>query len=209
VAIGTLFSMMVRDLSPHFEQVNVVCLSGNHGRITPKKDFHGAQENFDYLIAEIARMTCKDIENVSWLIPNSWSVNLEVNGIGMSVSHGDDVRSNGGMPFYAMQRRQKGLIAMNSLKGGTRVRYYAMGHHHLNASMSDMDGEILCNGAWLGTDQFAYNAMSGYREPCQLLHGMHERWGASWRLPIKLKTEGELSGPKRYLIDGGREIGPL
>jgi hypothetical protein len=208
-AIGTLFSFMVRDLAPHFGQVNVVCVSGNHGRTTPKKDFHGSQENFDYLIAEIARVQCRNIRNVSWFIPNSWSVNLDINGIGVNVSHGDDVGSNGGMPFYAMQRKQKNLIAINSIQGGQRLRYYLRGHHHVSASLSDMDGEAIYNGAWPGTDQFAYNQLSGYREPCQLLMGMHNKYGVSWRLPIKLKTPDEKKGPHRYKIDRGREVGPL
>src|SRR5690606_5648113 len=35
-AIGQLLSLMIRDLSPRFAEVNVVCLAGNHGRRTPK-----------------------------------------------------------------------------------------------------------------------------------------------------------------------------
>ena len=82
-----------------------------------------------------------------------------------------------------------------------------MGHHHAQCAMADLDGELLLNGAWIGTDPFAYNALVGFREPVQLLHGMHEKNGVSWRLPIKLRTANET--PKRYIIDGGREIGPL
>ena len=209
VAIGQLLGLMTRDLASHFSTVNVVCISGNHGRITPKKDFHGSQENFDFLIAEIARMYCRELDNTNWLVPDAWSVNLNINGIGMNISHGDDVRSNGGMPWYSMQRRQKGLIAMNSIQGGLRTRYYAMGHHHALGSLADMDGELLLNGAWLGTDQFAYNALAGFREPSQLLHGMSDKYGVTWRLPVKLRSDTEKAGPKRYKIDGGREIGPL
>jgi hypothetical protein len=209
LAIGQLLGFMVRDLAPHFPVVNVVCVSGNHGRLTPKKDFHGSQENFDYLIAEVARLHCRELDNTNWLIPNAWSVNLDINGIGMNVSHGDDCKSNGGVPFYGMVRRQKGLIAMNSLQGGLRTRYFAMGHHHVSASLSDMDTELLVNGSWLGTDQYAFNALAGYREPVQLLHGMHEQNGVTWRLPVKLKTAGEKSGPKRYKVDNMQSVGPL
>ncbi len=68
---------------------------------------------------------------------------------------------------------------------------------------------MLVNGAWIGTDAFSYNALAGYREPCQLIHGVNSKYGVSWRLPIKLRFDGEQKGPTRYLIDGGREIGPL
>jgi hypothetical protein len=208
LAIGQLHGLMIRDLACYFEHVNCVYLSGNHGRLTPKKDFYGPTENFDYLVAEIARLHCKGLSNVSFLIPDAWSVCLDINGVGVQVSHGDEVRSNGGLPWYAMVRRQKGLIALNSMQGGLRTRYFVMGHHHVNASLADVDGELLVNGSWLGTDPFAFNALAGYREPCQLLHGMNARYGATWRLPIKLRSKGEGNGPRRYMIDRGREVGP-
>jgi hypothetical protein len=209
LAIGQLFGLMFRDLASCFAQINVACVPGNHGRITPKKDYGGPTENFDYLVAEIARLHCRDLDNVSFLIPDAWSINLDINGVGVHVSHGDEVHSNSGVPFYGMVRRQKGLIALNNMQGGLRTRYFVMGHHHVSAALADVDGELLVNGSWLGTDPFAYNALAGYREPTQLLHGMNAKYGATWRLPIKMRSEGETRGPKRYKIDGGRDVGPL
>ena len=209
LATGQLLALMIRDLSSHFEHVNVVCVSGNHGRQSLKKDYNAALENFDYLIAEIARLHCRNLINTSFLIPDAWSINLVINGVGVNLSHGDDVRSNGGLPWYGFVRRQKSLIALGSVKGGVRTRYFVMGHHHVSAALADVDGELLINGAWVATDPFAFNSLSGYREPCQLLHGMNEKYGATWRLPIKLKTDNERKGPKRYLIDGSRDVGPL
>ena len=69
LAIGQLHALMYRDLAAHFEQVNVLYLAGNHGRRTPKKDYLGAHDNWDYLVAEIARLHCRDMENVQ--LPDS------------------------------------------------------------------------------------------------------------------------------------------
>lgn len=209
LAIGRLHSLMLRDLSAYFDQVNVIYLSGNHGRRSHQKDYNAPQDNFDYLIGEIARLHSRDLKNVSFLIPNSYSVNLDINGVGFNFSHGDDVKGNAGVPFYAMIRRQKGLCALHSMSGQQRVRYFAMGHHHVSSSLSDLDGELLVNGAWVGTDAYALNSFSGYREPTQLLHGVNPKYGITWRLPVKLRHPGELRGPKRYKIDGGRDVGPL
>ena len=60
LAIGQLHALMYRDLAAHFEQVHVLYLAGNHGRRTPKKDYLGANDNWDYLVAEIARLHCRD-----------------------------------------------------------------------------------------------------------------------------------------------------
>ena len=209
LAIGQLHALMYRDLAAHFEQVNVLYLAGNHGRRTPKKDYLGAHDNWDYLCGEVARLHCRSLENVYFTIPDAWSANININGVGFNVSHGDDVRSNLGIPWYGMVRRQKGLIALGAAAGAKRCRYFCCGHHHAASTLSDVDGELLVNGSWLGTDAFAYNSLSGYREPAQWFHGVNPKHGLTWRMNVKLRHEDEKSGPQRYIIDGGRDIGPL
>ncbi|MHB9044437.1 MAG: hypothetical protein ACYC35_00705 [Pirellulales bacterium] len=209
LAIGQLHALMYRDLAAHFEQVNVLYLAGNHGRRTPKKDYLGAHDNWDYLCGEVARLHCRSLENVYFTIPDAWSANININGVGFNVSHGDDVRSNLGIPWYGMVRRQKGLIALGAAAGAKRCRYFCCGHHHAASTLSDVDGELLINGSWLGTDAFAYNSLSGYREPAQWFHGVNPKHGLTWRMNVKLRHEDEKSGPQRYIIDGGRDIGPL
>lgn len=201
LAIGQLHALMIRDLAPYFENVHCVYVPGNHGRRTMKKDHYGAHENWDYLVAKVAELWCHDIDNVGFTIPNAFSVNIEICGHGFHMCHGDDVRSNLSIPFYGMVRKQKNLMALNNITGGTRIRYFCMGHHHVQASMADLDGELIVNGAWLGNDPFSYNSFNSYRAPCQLLHGVHERHGVTWRLPIGLKHEEEREGPARYLVE--------
>jgi hypothetical protein len=209
LAIGQLHALMYRDLASQFDQINVLYLPGNHGRRTPKKDYLGAQDNWDYLVAEVARLNCRALDNVSFLIPNAWSANLNINGVGFNVSHGDDAQSNGGVPWYGMVRRQKGLIALGAAANTLRCRYFCCGHHHVASSLSDVDGELVVNGSWIGTDSFVYNKLSAYQEPSQWLHGVNPKHGITWRMKVKLKSPNESDGPSRYIIDGGREVGPL
>jgi len=206
LAIGQLQALMLRDLAPHFKNVHVVCISGNHGRRSLKKDYNKPTDNWDTLIAEICRLHCRELGNVDFLIPNAYSVNLDINGSGFNIAHGDDVRSNGGVPWYGFVRRQKGLAALNSAYGATPLRYFIVGHHHTLSSLSDLNGELIINGAWLATDSYSFNSFSGYREPVQLLHGVHKKHGISWKLGVKLKSDNEKSGPKRYKIDGADSI---
>lgn len=200
LAIGQLHALMYRDLAAHFENVHILYLPGNHGRRSPQKDFHGAQNNWDYLVAETARLHCRDMPNLDFLIPDAYSCNLNINGHGFNVSHGDDVRGNAGIPWYGLTRRQKSLMALNSVMGGHPLRYFVIGHHHTSSTLSDLNGEMIVNGAWPGSDSYAYNSFVGYREPCQLIHGVHEKYGVTWRLPVKLKHASESRGPQRYKI---------
>lgn len=201
LAIGQLHALMIRDLAPFFDNVYCVYVPGNHGRRTVKKDHYGAHENWDYMVAKTTEIWCRDLDNVGFAIPNAFSVNIDICGHGFHMCHGDDVRGSLGIPFYGMVRKQKNLMALNNVTGGTRIKYFCMGHHHVQATMADLDGELLVNGAWLGNDPFSYNSFSGYRAPCQLLHGVHERHGVTWRLPIELKHAGERDGPKRYKVE--------
>jgi len=200
LAIGQLHALMIRDLAPYFDQVNCVYTPGNHGRRTLKKDHYGAHENWDYMVAKVTELHCAKLRNVAFKIPNAFSVNLDICGHGFHLCHGDDVKGSLGIPFYGMVRKQKNLMALNAISGGTRIRYFCMGHHHVQASMADLDGELLVNGAWLGNDPYSYNSFSGYRAPTQLLHGVHKKHGVTWRLPIGLKHDAESKGPKRYKV---------
>lgn len=199
IAISQLHALMYRDLAPYFEQVNCIYISGNHGRTTPKKDHYGAWENYDYLIAEQCKAWTADIPNINYLIPNAFSVNVNINGHGFNLSHGDDVRGSLGIPFYGMVKRAKNLLALNS-RFETPVKYFCMGHHHVAATLQEMDGEMIVNGAWLGTDPYAFNTFAGYREPVQWMHGVHKKYGVTSRLPIKMRFSGDTRGPKRYKI---------
>jgi hypothetical protein len=205
-AIGQLHALMYRDLAPYFETVNVVYVPGNHGRRSIKKDYHGAHDNWDYLVADTAEQYCRDIPNINFVIPDAWSINLDINGIGFSIFHGDDIRSSLGVPWYGMERRQNRITALTALQGGNRIRYYCCGHFHRPATLAQFDGELLMNGPWVATDAYSYNAFGGYSEPTQLLHGVGQKYGVTWRLPVKLKTEDEHLGPQRYKIELMRDI---
>ena len=193
--IGDLHALMLRDLSPHFESINVIYLSGNHGRFTPKKDQKHPLRNWDHMIAQIAKRRCEDIPNINIQTPNSYSANVIVNGVGCNLSHGDDIRASSGLPFYGLQRRQKNLIALNANQNTPPIKHIYTGHFHTCSTLSDLGGKLFVNGAWPATDAYAYNSFTGYREPEQILHGMSKD-GVSWRADIRLKDGPSTS--KRY-----------
>lgn len=197
LAIGQLHACMIRDLAPYFEEVEILYLPGNHGRRTPKKEYtDGAHNNWDYLVARLAEDYCGDLDNVVFHIPNAYSAILDINGFNFHVSHGDDISSSMGQPWTGLRKRHERMSPIH----GNQIDYYACGHHHTRGDVEGNGVEYLTNGSWPATDQYAYNKLGVAGTPSQLLHGVHPKRGVTWRLPVQLRTDDELDGPKFYNI---------
>lgn len=200
LAIGQMVALMVRDLASHFPEVEILCLSGNHGRRTPKKDYHGPWDNWDYMIAEIARLHCASLTNVKFHIPECWSIVTKIEGHDFYIAHGDDVKSWMSIPFYGIERKTRRLVSLHHATDSAKVRYFVFGHFHALTMSSDLNGETIINGAWVGTNPYSYESFAGYREPQQLIHGVHPDFGITWRLNVRLRSERDKTGPERYKV---------
>lgn len=199
LGVGQMHALMLRDLAAHFSEVKIIYTSGNHGRRSAKKDYHNPHDNWDYLVAKIAELHCKDLKNVEFLIPDSFSANIEIEGHGFCISHGDDIRAWNGIPWYGIERKTRRWMSLNAAVQ-RQVKYYCFGHFHNHATQASLGGETIINGSWIATDPYAVNAITAYSEPSQWLHGVHVGVGISWRLNIKLRTSREHLGPNRYSV---------
>lgn len=197
LAVGQMHAFMYRDLCVHFPRVHILYLSGNHGRRSVKKDYQRPQDNWDYLVAEIAKLHCADIENIDFNIPDSYSACLNINGHGFAVAHGDDIRSWNGIPWYGIERKTRRWAALNAVVD-REINYYCFGHFHNAATQAALSGETIINGSWVACDPYSYNSITAFTEPSQWIHGVHKKYGVSWRLNVKLRSEREHLGPKRY-----------
>ncbi|MFA5758461.1 MAG: hypothetical protein WC942_03695 [Clostridia bacterium] len=199
ISVGQMHALMFRDLAPYFEAVKVVYTPGNHGRRSIKKDYNLPRDNWDYLVAEIAASYCRDLVNVEFLIPDSYSVNIEIEGRGFHVTHGDDIKSWSGIPWYGIERKTRRLTALNC-SNDKKIDYFCFGHFHNPATQSALRGETIINGSWVATSPYVYNSLSSFNEPSQIIHGVHKERGISWRLHVKLRTDDEHLGPRRYTV---------
>lgn len=197
IAAGQMHALMIRDIAPFFPVVKVLYLPGNHGRRSNKKDYHSPKDNWDYLVGRTAEMMCADIDNVEFLIPDSFSYTFEINGWNFCAFHGDDIKSWNSIPHYGIERKSRRLTAVHSAQG-RQIHYFVMGHFHSRSQMEHPGGEALINGTWKATDEFAYESLGLVCKPSQLLHGVNKTHGVSFRFPIYLKFDGDVDGPKRY-----------
>jgi hypothetical protein len=196
-AVGEMHGMMIRDLAPYFDQVNVLGLSGNHGRRKPKKEYTGALNNWDYAVHRTARNMLADHANVKFIVPDAFSAIVNIRGYNFHVNHGDDIKSWNSIPHYGIERKTRRLSTLHALND-TKINYFVMGHFHQLTVGQHPGGETIINGSFKATDEYALNSLAAANPPMQLIHGVHERYGMTWRLPVYLKYAGDTKGPERY-----------
>jgi hypothetical protein len=205
LAAGELLTCMMLDFSQFFKKINIISVSGNHGRRTEKKDYDGAHDNWDYLVAKEMETRLKgliDAGRVSIQIPDSYSAGVTIKGWRFILNHGDDVVSTMGIPWYGLGRKSQALIALGAVKNEI-PNYIVHGHFHGLHSDQITTGEMIINGAWVATDTYPINRFCGFREPYQILVGVHEKYGITWRMPIKLRVPNwleEEKKPGRYKV---------
>lgn len=194
LAIGALHGAMIRDLAAHFNHVDVIGLSGNHGRKTNRKQYKdGAHNNWDYMVNKLAEQHNANQKNVRFHIPNSWDTIVDVEGYQFHASHGDDVASSGGKPWQGLETMHrnssgihKGSLGNRPFRNARDVDYYVIGHHHTIGCVDGNGVGYICNGSWPGTDAYAYQSLRVAGRPQQLLFGVHRDHGKTWSLPVHL-----------------------
>lgn len=198
LAIAQLFAAMFTELAPHFEQVEVITIVGNHGRLTKEIEYtkEAIPANHDTLIMKIAQIHCKDVKNIKFTFPAGLSTIHDIEGWNFYLHHGHGQK--GGSEIWARAKRKAQTIV--PLHRG-KIHYLVTGHFHTEGMVRVSGGaSLIGNGAYLACDPYSYQGIEESGVPCQVIFGVHKRNGVTWRLPISIRTKDERKGPQRYRI---------
>ena len=138
--VAELLSNFLAELSKHVPSIVVVCVQGNHSRVTPNKKESLNQENFERIIFEYIKMR---LPNIRMLINGAedW-IAYNIGERKMFLEHGD--KSN------VSSAREK---AINLL--GYVPDTIIFGHfHHLEVN-DDNGTDVVVNGSVMGSDSYA------------------------------------------------------
>lgn len=197
LAIGELFGQMLGELSQYFESMDVVTVTGNHGRLTEAIEYtkDGVAANHDTLIMRIAELHCKNMKNINFEFPIGLSHLKNIEGWNFHVHHGHGKKGSG-ETWARAKRKSQTIVPLH--KGN--VHYFVSGHFHTPGEVSVSGGATLIgNGAFLACDPYSVQALEEANEPSQMIFGVHRHHGVTWRLPVKVRTRDEGAGPQRYL----------
>ena len=136
-------AQFVRELSYHFNKVNVYMAIGNHGRLSPKKDDNLTHENMDNLVLPFLEAKLQNFDNVICHkndIEDTIAM-FAIRGTNVFSSHGD-------------RETPQNAIQKLTLFTGIRPDIYLCGHRHTNAMTTVYDAKILQAGCLSGADSY-------------------------------------------------------
>jgi hypothetical protein len=186
--VGDAQAQALAYLAPFFEHINVVCVSGNHGRTTAKIVQEDPFDNMDYLVARMMQARCASIPNITVTIPRAWTTNIEIRGKLVQLNHGHGVKGTWGIPWYGFERREGRMQALAE-KLGRRVDYFYYGHFHSAMQRPAGGGKAFHAGAWYMTDEYAMNMLAVGNEPEQSLQVWSDRFGPQMHIPLFVRDK--------------------
>lgn len=188
----------IRELASVFPRVIITGVVGNHGRVQKQKYFKNKQQvNWDYIFYTYLSLMLAKQTNVSFQIPLSFWVGVDIKGHRFLITHGDLIRSWGGIPFYGIQRAVSKWLEVEAVQNKF-FDYFIASHFHNRAILQKANGESILNASMKGGDEYAIG-LGLYSKPEQLIFGVHAKHKKTWSLAIDT-SQGD-NTPTRYIYD--------
>ena len=177
----------IRQLAAEFAHIDVDCVVGYHGRMSKQVRFKQRYVNWDYLFYHFVRLELADQHNVAFTIPKSFYMLAEVEGHGILLLHGDNIKSWNGVPWYGINRAVTNLSALLHAQKRT-FSMVNLGHFHNAGTLDRIDSELILNGSAIGGNEFSIGALFTSNQPRQVLYGMHPEHGRTWQYSLDLSV---------------------
>jgi hypothetical protein len=171
VKMGYLFGQTIERLAPHYEDVRVVKVPGNHPRLKQKPAAKRVIDNMDWVAGMISKEYVSSLPNVTVSVPSSGATFWPVAGKTYYVWHGDGIKTSmPGVPWGGVMRRTNEI---RRAFANVRIDGFMLGHYHQCNVMRDLG--IYMNGALKGTDEWVLKNFGSGSPPCQLILTFDEK----------------------------------
>lgn len=172
-----ILSKAIGYLSQHFNNVNVLCLPGNHDRVTYRSGERAIAQRWNsHSHSVYLGLKCwfRECDNVKFDVPMAGMGTYELPGGHLVfVSHGDTEpsTSNVGKSFN-VSKTSEALLKLNA--GGVfekKASVVLFGHWHQPSQFMLQDGTIcVVNGSLIGADSYTQNAIGYFNSmPAQVM----------------------------------------
>lgn len=174
VKAGQLIAKTIARLAPHYPDLHVSAISGNHARTKKPHASKQVFDSWDWTAYQLAEGLTTPLANVTWEIPRAGTLVREIAGLKFLLFHGDGIRSSmPGVPAGGVTRRTNELRKQYAQQG-IHLDGFACGHFH---SANMWAGNVFINGSLIGTNEFGLKNFGGGETPKQLLLTFDEAKG--------------------------------
>lgn len=172
IAAHDRFAKMFTAWAAAFEEVEVFCIPGNHGRVGRKTDGFHYLTNFEHQMYHFMARELRGIENLTMRIATGPSMIVERGNFNFLLCHGDSLpgaaASRGN--YQGLEKRLRAFSAMANVP----LHIMVCGHFHRSGSLSTAGGgRIIVNGSWPGASMFSVETVGDGQVPCQKLFLFH------------------------------------
>ena len=189
---ANLIAQALMYLAPHFKEIEVSCVVGNHGRMTRKPPMKNKYMDWDYMLYQWIAAFCKEQSNITFHIPKSYMSIINVCNRNILIMHGDNIAGGGSRTsvtrlltsLRSVVQFRKGLEnEIERLNGASKKQIPStfdsvmMGHFHRCDELDIGTGQALICGCMKGGDEFALQRLGAITKPQQIVTYWHPKYG--------------------------------
>ena len=186
---ANLIAQALMFFAPHFSEIEVPCVVGNHGRMTRKPPMKDKFMDWDYMLYQWVASFCKNQENIEFHIPRSFITTFKVHDKVVLITHGDCISGAGssGAILNSITKLRSVFQFRKSLQREIEDAMYGdleqefdsvmIGHFHRIDELDIGTGELHICGTMKGPDEFALQRLQAATKPKQLVTYWHPRYG--------------------------------
>jgi len=180
------FTKFMMYLLANFEEVEVYCQSGNHGRLNASKWSSSKSTNWDFVFYKSLEGAMAAQDRLTWHIDTKdWKQTFHIMGEGFLATHGDMIKMYYNMPYYGMSRQS--MRWANAYRDKIRLTHFLFSHFHSCGVMRFNNIMMYVNGSFVTDDSFAEQYIGVASVPEQLLFAVHPKKGVSWHYKLNIK----------------------
>ena len=184
VTLVGLLTQFFQELLKMYQEIEFICLIGNHGRFSHKKEAAPISNSFDYLVGKMLEVVFKDEPRVKIVVPDGWYYLQKIYDWRYFLHHGDTVYSWMSIPYYGLKRQG------TSRRVEIPFNIECIGHFHQRMEIPISGHSItLVNGGWIDKSDFAWRKFGILSKPEQYYFGVSPKRPRSWGFALDLLHE--------------------
>lgn len=174
------FTQFFINLLKIYENIEVVCVVGNHGRSQMESYDEPVENNFEYHLYRIWQKQFEGNDRIKIIVPTTRRYIHKVLKWKHLIEHGDSIKG------FSEASIIKQIKELHLNVGGFDI--FHMGHIHQIKEIEIADKVIVkINGAWIEKDNYAFKKFKTYSIPKQWFFGCNETRPETWAYKIDLR----------------------